>query len=129
MGRCDDSHSLLSLQNIGEATIRAIVERGGKVIIFDINEERGEVIASELSGSVFWPGATDVAGEDSVISSIEKGVAKFGTISGVVNCGGIGMAQKVRKESENVPHTLHHLADGSEKGPRYDSVGRPTKNG
>ncbi|KAG0363611.1 Dehydrogenase [Podila minutissima] len=80
---------------LGEATIRAIVERGGKVIIFDINEERGEEIASELSSSVFWPGATDVAGEDSVISSIEKGVAKFGNISGVVNCGGVGMAQKI----------------------------------
>ncbi|KAF8926996.1 Short-chain dehydrogenase reductase SDR [Dissophora ornata] len=80
---------------LGEATIRAIVEKGGKVIIFDINEERGEAIAAELSGSAFWPGATDVASEDSVLASIEKGVEKFGNISGVVNCGGIGMAQKI----------------------------------
>ncbi|KAG0200215.1 Short-chain dehydrogenase reductase SDR [Mortierella sp. GBA30] len=80
---------------LGEATIRTIVEKGGKVIIFDINEERGEAIATELAGSVFWPGPTDVAGEDSVVSSIEKGVEKFGKISGVVNCGGIGMAQKI----------------------------------
>lgn len=80
---------------LGEATIRAIVEKGGKVIIFDINEERGEAIAKELAGSAFWPGATDVASEDSVVASIEKGVEKFGNISGVVNCGGIGMAQKV----------------------------------
>jgi NADP-dependent 3-hydroxy acid dehydrogenase YdfG len=83
------------LGSLGEATIRAIVEKGGKVIIFDINEERGEAIASESPDSILWPGATDVAGEDSVISSIEKGVEKFGKISGVVNCGGIGMAQKV----------------------------------
>ncbi|KAF9961618.1 Dehydrogenase [Modicella reniformis] len=79
----------------GEATIRAIVEKGGKVIIFDINEERGQAIAKELAGSVFWPGATDVASEDSVLASIEKGVKGFGNISGVVNCGGIGMAQKI----------------------------------
>ncbi|KAF9355047.1 Short-chain dehydrogenase reductase SDR [Mortierella sp. AD094] len=80
---------------LGEATIRTIVERGGKVIIFDINEERGEAIAAEFPNSVFWPGVTDVAGEDSVLESIAKGVAKFGNISGVVNCGGIGMAQKI----------------------------------
>ncbi|KAF9585278.1 Dehydrogenase [Lunasporangiospora selenospora] len=80
---------------LGEATVRAIVERGGKVIVFDINEDRGEAIASELATSVFWPGTTDVAGEESVLNSIEKGMAKFGKISGVVNCGGIGMAQKI----------------------------------
>ncbi|KAF9906746.1 Dehydrogenase [Linnemannia zychae] len=80
---------------LGEATVRTIVERGGKVIVFDINEERGEALAAELPSSVFWPGATDVAGEESVTSSIEKGVAAFGNISGVVNCGGVGMAQKI----------------------------------
>ncbi|KAG0326153.1 Dehydrogenase [Podila humilis] len=80
---------------LGEATVRAIVERGGKVVIFDINEDRGEAIAAELTSSVLWPGATDVASEDSVTSSLDKGVAKFGNISGVVNCGGIGMAQKI----------------------------------
>lgn len=81
----------------GEATVRAIVERGGKVIVFDINEERGEAIATELSSSVLWPGPTDVASEDSVLASMEKGVAKFGNISGVINCGGIAMAQKVKR--------------------------------
>lgn len=68
--------------------------------MFDINEERGEAIAAELQKSVLWPGATDVASEDSVLASMEKGVAKFGKISGVVNCGGIGMAQKVCQEEE-----------------------------
>ncbi|KAF9182030.1 Dehydrogenase [Haplosporangium sp. Z 767] len=80
---------------LGEATTRTIVERGGKVVIFDINEERGEAIAAELASSVFWPGPTDVASEESVTNSIDKGVEKFGNISGVVNCGGIGMAQKI----------------------------------
>ncbi|KAF9993723.1 Short-chain dehydrogenase reductase SDR, partial [Modicella reniformis] len=80
---------------LGEATVRAIVGKGAKVIIFDINE-RGEAIAKELAGSVFWPGGTDVASEDSVLASIEKGVKEFGNISGVVNCGGIlGMLQKI----------------------------------
>jgi len=68
--------------------------------VFDINEERGEAIAAELQKSVLWPGATDVASEESVVASMEKGVAKFGKISGVINCGGIGMAQKVYQEEK-----------------------------
>ncbi|KAG0326119.1 Dehydrogenase [Dissophora globulifera] len=78
-----------------EGTVRAIVNKGGKVIVFDINEEGGKAIASGLSDSVFWPGPTDVASEDSVKASIKKGVSKFGNISGVVNCGGIGLVQKI----------------------------------
>lgn len=65
------------------------------MIIFERDEERGQAIAKELGGAVFWPGVTDVASEDSVLSSIKKGVEKLGTISGVVNCAGIGMVQKV----------------------------------
>lgn len=80
---------------VGEATTRAIVGKGGKVIIFALNEERGEAMMKELADSVFWPGPTDVTVEDAVNSSIEKGVEKFGKISGVVNCAGIAMAQKV----------------------------------
>ena len=35
---------------IGEATARLFVERGARVIIADLNEERGTALASELSG-------------------------------------------------------------------------------
>ncbi|KAF9375281.1 Dehydrogenase [Podila verticillata] len=87
--------TLLFTKTVGEATTRAIVEKGGKVIVFALNEKRGEAIMKELAGSVFWPGPTDVTVEDAVISSIEKGVERFGKISGVVNCAGIGMAQKI----------------------------------
>ncbi|KAF9155079.1 Short-chain dehydrogenase reductase SDR, partial [Actinomortierella ambigua] len=80
---------------LGEATVRMIIEKGGNVIVFDINEERGEAIAKELGKAVLWPGATDVASEESVTESIQKGVDAFGIISGVVNCGGVAMAQKI----------------------------------
>lgn len=49
----------------------------------------------ELADSVFWPGPTDVTAEGAVKSSIEKGVERFGKISGVVNCAGTCIAQKV----------------------------------
>ncbi|KAK3830990.1 MAG: hypothetical protein JOS17DRAFT_829433 [Linnemannia elongata] len=80
---------------LGEATTRAIVGKGGKVIIFALNEERGKAIMKELADSVFWPGPTDVTAEGAVKSSIEKGVERFGKISGVVNCAGTCIAQKI----------------------------------
>ncbi|KAG0231487.1 Short-chain dehydrogenase reductase SDR [Actinomortierella wolfii] len=80
---------------LGEATVRLIVERGGKVIIFDINDERGMAIAKELGHAVLWPGVTDVASEESVVESLQKGIDAYGPISGVVNCGGVAMAQKI----------------------------------
>ena len=36
---------------LGEATARMLAEKGVKIGIFDLNEERGEAIASELGGA------------------------------------------------------------------------------
>ena len=36
---------------LGEATARMLAARGAKVAIFDLNEELGEKIASELGGN------------------------------------------------------------------------------
>lgn len=33
---------------LGEATVRHIVEQGGKSIIFDVNDERGQALVEEL---------------------------------------------------------------------------------
>ena len=33
---------------IGEATVRAIINEGGSVLIADLQEERGQALASEL---------------------------------------------------------------------------------
>ena len=35
---------------LGEATARMLAEKGVKIGIFDLNEERGEAVASELGG-------------------------------------------------------------------------------
>ena len=39
---------------LGEATVRRFVSAGAKVAIFDLNDERGEALVSELGKSVAY---------------------------------------------------------------------------
>ena len=56
---------------LGEATARALVAAGGRVVLADLNQERGEAVREELGDSaVFSP--TDVSLADSVSTAIQK---------------------------------------------------------
>lgn len=79
---------------LGEATVRKIVARGGKAVILDFAEEKGNKLAAELGESVIFA-KTDVADEASVRAAVDKAVETFGSVHIVVNCAGIGIAQKV----------------------------------
>ncbi len=48
---------------LGEATVRELAAAGATVVVADLNDERGKVIAGEIGG-VF--AHTDVSDEDSV---------------------------------------------------------------
>jgi NAD(P)-dependent dehydrogenase (short-subunit alcohol dehydrogenase family) len=72
---------------LGEAACRALVEKGGCVAVFDMNEERGCKLVEELgSKSAFF--LCDVTNEESVSAAIDGAAAKFGAIHGNVNCAG-----------------------------------------
>lgn len=77
---------------LGEATARLLTENGGKVIIADLNEERGKKIANELDG-IFVK--TDVSSEQEVQDAVTVAVQTFGEINGVVNCAGIGNSRRI----------------------------------
>ncbi len=79
---------------LGEATVRAIVADGGNAAIFDLSDEKGKALAEELGGKAIYC-HTDVADEASVEDSVGKTVDAFSTISGVINCAGIGIPAKV----------------------------------
>lgn len=79
---------------LGEATARALVERGGRVALLDLDKEMGERLASELGdAAIFCPG--DVSNEKEVDGVVEKVKAAFGTFQVVVNCAGVGGDIKV----------------------------------
>jgi 3-hydroxyacyl-CoA dehydrogenase/3-hydroxy-2-methylbutyryl-CoA dehydrogenase len=78
---------------IGRAVAQAIVEKGGRVAIFDLNEAAGMAMLSELGAAAIFE-KTNVAEENSVSAAIAKTMAAFGAIHVCVNCAGIGSAHK-----------------------------------
>lgn len=88
---------------LGEATVRNYVANGGKVAILDLHEEKGQSLASEFPGKTIFI-KTDVVSEESVQNAVEKTFDTFGGIHVVVNCAGVGSAQKVI--GKQGPHDL-----------------------
>lgn len=88
---------------LGEATVRNIVGRGGKAVIFDQSEEKGKRLESELREAVLFL-KVDVTKEDDVQEAVNKAADFMGEINTVVNCAGIGIAEKVigRKGAHNL---------------------------
>ena len=85
---------------LGEATVRELSARGSKVIIADLNDERGKALADEVSG-VFV--RTDVSDADSVRAAVSSAASVGAPLRFVVNCAGIGWAQRtVGRDGE--PH-------------------------
>jgi NAD(P)-dependent dehydrogenase (short-subunit alcohol dehydrogenase family) len=82
---------------LGEATVRRFVAQGAKVVIVDVNADKGEALASELGESARFVRA-DVANENDVQAALNV-AETLGGLHVVVNAAGIGHAQKtVSKE-------------------------------
>ena len=77
---------------LGEATVRRIAAAGGKVAIFDMNEERGFTLVEELQVLFF---KTDVANEEEVETNMASVQLALGKVNVVVNCAGIATPAKI----------------------------------
>ncbi len=88
---------------LGEATSRLLATSGANVVIADINKVKGEALAGALGSNARFVEA-NVTDEESVKNAVATAVSTFGSLSGAVNCAGIGVAEKtVGKEG---PHSL-----------------------
>jgi NAD(P)-dependent dehydrogenase (short-subunit alcohol dehydrogenase family) len=88
---------------LGEATARLLVERGARVAIADVNDEKAEVLAAELGdGAAAFH--CDVTSEDEVRAAVEGAVEAFGPLRLAVGCAGVGWAEKT--VSKQGPHQL-----------------------
>lgn len=92
---------------LGEATAWRIVNDGGKVMIVDLAVERGEKMAAELGDSAKFC-KTDVSSTESVQAALEKTIEEFGRVDVIVNCAGIGVAEKVL--GKKGPHALESFS-------------------
>ena len=86
---------------LGEATVRRLHEAGAKVVIADVNPEKGEALASEL-GIAFVQ--CDVREEDQVQAAVDKAAEAEGGLRIAVSCAGTGIPVKVA--SSKGPHPL-----------------------
>ncbi len=88
---------------LGEATVRRFVSHGAKVAIFDLNDERGVGIVSELGDNVVYFNV-DVTNEDAVEKGIVGTEAAFGPVHICCNFAGIGAGAKTL--GKDGPHKL-----------------------
>ncbi|WFM71699.1 3-hydroxyacyl-CoA dehydrogenase [Halomonas sp. CKK8] len=84
---------------LGEATVRELHGAGARVVIADLNAERGEALAAELntqgSGERAAFQRTNVTDETDAQAAVDLAVSRFGGLQGLVNCAGIGDPAKV----------------------------------
>ncbi|MET0786758.1 MAG: 3-hydroxyacyl-CoA dehydrogenase [Paenisporosarcina sp.] len=80
---------------LGEATTRRLIAGGGKVAIFDVNEERGLALVNELGTENVFFLQTNVAAAEQVEKNVAAVVEHFGAINTLVNCAGIATPGKV----------------------------------
>lgn len=87
---------------LGEATVRALTDKGVACTIFDRDEARAKALADELTGASYAAG--DV-GDPAAVEQAVAIAAEAGTLRTVVNCAGIGWAQRtIGRQGE--PHDL-----------------------
>jgi NAD(P)-dependent dehydrogenase (short-subunit alcohol dehydrogenase family) len=87
---------------LGEATARALAAAGSRVVVADLNPDRGKTVADEI-GAEFV--RTDVADEQSVQAAVDAAASAGQPLRVVVNCAGIGWAARTVDRS-GAPHDL-----------------------
>lgn len=91
MGELDDKVAVVTggASGIGRAAVERFVAEGARVVIADVDEERGAALAKELGDeSVFV--LTDVSRPDDVQAAVDAAVERFGGLHVMFNNAGIG---------------------------------------
>jgi NAD(P)-dependent dehydrogenase (short-subunit alcohol dehydrogenase family) len=76
---------------IGEATVRLFVAEGAKVVIADMQKQRGEALAEELGSDVVFQ-QVEVRREDQVKAVVDCAIAAWGRLDCMFNNAGFGGA-------------------------------------
>ncbi|WP_428659750.1 3-hydroxyacyl-CoA dehydrogenase [Runella sp.] len=93
---------------LGAASAKMIVENGGNAVLADVNTAVGEQTEAELGENALFV-HTDVTNAESVQNAIDTAIDAFGGLDGVINCAGIGPAERV--VGKNGPHSLERFTN------------------
>ncbi len=75
---------------LGEATARLLADRGVRVVVADLQADKGEVLAKELGGLFV---ETDVTKPEPVMAAVDA-ATEMAPLKSLVNCAGIGWATR-----------------------------------
>ena len=96
---------------LGASTAEYLVERGAQVVLADLNADAGAAMVAKLGADKAAFSRCDVASATEVQAAVDLAVSKFGGLSGVVNCAGIVVVQKLLDRDLN-PADLDAFAKG-----------------
>ena len=83
------------VSGLGFAVARHLVDGGGKVALFDVNDEKGAAAATELGAGNAVYIKTDVTDEAGVAANVAKAKDFLGGLNACINCAGILGAGRV----------------------------------
>jgi len=75
---------------LGEGTARMLAREGGKVVVADVQDDKGRTVAAEIGGAYLH---CDVSQEADAQAAVAQAVS-MGKLVGLVNCAGIAPAMK-----------------------------------
>ncbi len=90
---------------LGEATSRALARSGARVVIADLNAERGEALAAEIGAGFVAADVTDAAAIEAAVERAADG----GGLRVSVCCAGIGWAERLARARG--PHDLEYFSN------------------
>ena len=85
---------------LGEGSARMLAASGGKVVIADVQADKGQAVAESIGGAFV---RCDVSQEADAQAVVEQACA-LGKLMGLVNCAGVGPAEKT--VGKTGPHSL-----------------------
>ncbi|MDH0200558.1 3-hydroxyacyl-CoA dehydrogenase [Comamonas aquatica] len=86
---------------LGEGTVRMLAAHGAKVVVADMQADKGQAVAAEINGRFV---RCDVSSEADGLAVVQQATA-LGKLMGLVNCAGIAPAEKTVGK-----HGAHSLA-------------------
>jgi NAD(P)-dependent dehydrogenase (short-subunit alcohol dehydrogenase family) len=85
---------------LGEGAARMLAAAGGKVVVADLQVDKGESVAAEIGGAFVKCDVTQEADGQAVVTK----AAAMGKLMGLVNCAGIAIG--VKTVGKDGPHPL-----------------------